>query len=57
MYKTKMNKPCVNFCNLQLTATLLIIASWSYSKIPHVRIKITNRNATAGLLSCWKGYK
>ena len=22
MYKTKMNKPCINFCNLRLTATV-----------------------------------
>ena len=25
MYKTKINKPCINFCNLRLTATLKII--------------------------------
>ena len=30
MYKTKMNKPCINFCNLRLTATLIQMYAHTY---------------------------
>ena len=33
MYKTKVDKPCINFCNLRLTATLRDSGNLTYSRM------------------------